>query len=149
MILAYAGMHRLGFDDRIGQVISFDIMLPAVGQGAVAIEVRESDADVLKLTAKLNDAETSSCVTAERAFLRRLEGGCQVPIGAHATVAEGYLTLDGMVGSLDGSIVYRDTSGCETDQAEDIGTRLAEMLIARGAVKLLEAARGDAAEAAV
>jgi hydroxymethylbilane synthase len=86
MILAYAGVHRLGFGERVSQLIPFEIMLPAVGQGAVAVEVRDTDSEILEICSELDDEETRSCVTAERAFLRRLEGGCQVPIGAHATL---------------------------------------------------------------
>ena len=145
MILAFAGVHRLGLGDRISQSIPFNIMLPAVGQGAVAIEVRESDAEVLELTAKLNDDATHTCVLAERAFLRRLEGGCQVPIGAHAIVTDEQLTLDGLVGSLDGSVQYRETISGTPAEAETLGIRLAEILIEQGAAKLLDETRAEAA----
>src|SRR5207253_2238303 len=103
LILAYAGLHRLGLKDNVGLLIPFNMMLPAVGQGAIAVEVRSDDEMVSKMTAALDDGPTRICITAERAFLRRLEGGCQVPIGAIATLQNHKLRLEGMVGSLDGS----------------------------------------------
>lgn len=148
MILAYAGMHRLGFGERISQLIPFDIMLPAVGQGAVAIEVRDSDTEVLEIIARLNDVSTRTCITAERAFLRRLEGGCQVPIGAHATLDGNELTLEGMVGSLDGTVVFRASATGLAADAENIGIGLAESLIHQGAAEVLDTARADAENSA-
>ncbi len=145
LVLAYAGIHRLGFGDRISQMIPFEIMLPAVGQGAVAVEVRDSDAEVLELAAALTDAVTHTGVTAERAFLRRLEGGCQVPIGAHAASVDGLLTLEGVVASLDGTVVIREKATSPDAEAESLGTRLAEILIERGAAKLIETSRAEAA----
>ena len=144
MLFRSAGVHRLGLGNRISQTIPFNIMLPAVGQGAVAIEVRESDAEVLELAAKLDHEITRTCITAERAFLRRLEGGCQVPIGAHAVLSEDQITLDGLVGSLDGSVMFRETISGTPEEAEVLGTRLAEILIEQGAAKLLDAARAEA-----
>ena len=144
LILAYAGLHRLGLDERISQVIPFDIMLPAVGQGAVAVEVRDRDDDVRDLTASLDDTPTRQCITSERAFLRRLEGGCQVPIGAHAALEDGQIHLEGMVGSLDGTVVYREKISGPSAEAESLGTRLAESLIAQGAANLLDATRAEA-----
>lgn len=152
MVLAYAGIHRLGLGERISQIIPFDTMLPAVGQGAVAIEVRADDGEVLELAAKLNDESTHRCIVAERAFLRRLEGGCQVPIGAHATIDGGQVKLEGMVGSLDGSVVFRESLNGAVSDAENIGIKLAESLIGKGAVELLDATRAEveaSAEAAV
>ena len=105
LILAYAGIFRLGLEKSVSQLIPFSVMLPAVGQGAVAVEIREGDGEVLDLAAKLESGPTRVCVTAERSFLRRLEGGCQVPIGAYATIDSGNLHLEGMVGSLDGSVI--------------------------------------------
>ena len=144
LILAYAGLHRLGLDERISQVIPFDIMLPAVGQGAVAVEVRDRDDDVRDLTVSLDDTPTRQCITSERAFLRRLEGGCQVPIGAHAALEDGQIHLEGMVGSLDGTVVYREKISGPSAEAESLGTRLAESLIAQGAANLLDATRAEA-----
>ena len=144
LILAYAGLHRLGLDERISQIIPFDIMLPAVGQGAVAVEVRDRDEDLRDLTASLDDTPTRQCITSERAFLRRLEGGCQVPIGAHAALKDGNIHLEGMVGSLDGTVVYREKISGPSAEAESLGTRLAESLIAQGAANLLDATRAEA-----
>jgi hydroxymethylbilane synthase len=144
MILAYAGVHRLGLDERISELIGFDVMLPAVGQGAVAIEVREHDADVLEIVRALDHRETRYCITAERAFLRTLEGGCQVPIGAHATFDSGQLTLHGFVGSLDGTTTFRDQIKGNADEATALGNQLAERLISNGAADLLEQARDEA-----
>jgi hydroxymethylbilane synthase len=118
-------------------------MLPAVGQGAVAIEVRDSDEGVLEVVRALEHRETRYCITAERAFLRRLEGGCQVPIGAHAAFDSGRITLRGFVGSLDGTVTYRDEIAGGADEADAIGIRLAESSISQGAANLLEQARAD------
>jgi hydroxymethylbilane synthase len=144
MVLAFAGVHRLGFDERISELIGFDVMLPAVGQGAVAVEVRDSDEDVLTVVRALEHRETRYCITAERSFLRTLEGGCQVPIGAHAVFDSGQLTLYGFVGSLDGTSVFRDSIVGGADEASTLGKRMAERLIARGAADLLAEARVQA-----
>jgi hydroxymethylbilane synthase len=144
MILAFAGVHRLGFDERISELIGVEIMLPAVGQGAVAVEVRNSDEEVHKVVRALEDRETRYCITAERAFLRKLEGGCQVPIGGHAVFDSGQITLQGYVGSLDGTAAFRDSAVGEADKADELGHQLAERLISVGAADLLAEARVDA-----
>jgi hydroxymethylbilane synthase len=147
MILAYAGVHRLGLDAHIAQVIPFEIMLPAVSQGVMAIEIRGGDDATRAILEPLNDLTTLACVTAERAFLRRLEGGCQVPIGAHATLRDGHLELEGMVGNLDGTVQLRERlAGAATD-AETLGRTLAETLIGRGADRLLDETRETAEKA--
>ncbi len=143
MILAYAGLHRLGLEEKISQLIPFDLMLPAVGQGAVAVEVRDSDEKVLEMTARLDDEPTRICITAERAFLRRLEGGCQVPIGALAILENGRIRLDGIVGSLDGSVVFREHVEGNASDAEILGTHLAGILIDKGADNLLSESRAE------
>lgn len=141
MILAFAGVHRLKLDAHISQVIPFEIMLPAVGQGAMAIEIREDDAELKEILKNLNDAETEICVTAERAFLRSLEGGCQVPIGANAAIENGEIHLEGIVGNLNGSVNLRDKIiGAEND-AENLGELLADILIRMGANEILEKTR--------
>ena len=145
MILAYAGVYRLGLGDRVNQLIPFDIMLPAVGQGAVAIEIRGDDHRTADAVAKLNHQPTRICITAERAFLRRLEGGCQVPIGAHAVLDGDNVTLEGMVGSLDGAVVFREQIAGTDGDADSLGTRLADSLIKKGARELLEDSREQAA----
>jgi porphobilinogen deaminase len=141
LILAYAGVHRLGLDEKIRQKIPFEIMLPAVGQGAMAVEIRTDDIRVSEIVSTLDDAETRYCITAERAFLRRLEGGCQVPIGALAQAEDNQLHLDGIVGNLDGSKNLRGQLSGDVNEAEGLGTRLAEALIERGAGEILEEVR--------
>jgi len=141
MILAYAGVHRLGLDSRIRQVIPFGIMLPAVGQGAMAVEIRADDAKVREIVSVLDDPETRNCVTAERAFLRRLEGGCQVPIGAMARVEGDRIYLEGVVGSLDGDKNLRDGITGDIADADALGTRLAEQMLEKGAAEILEEGR--------
>lgn len=148
MILAFAGVHRLGLDEHITELVTFDVMLPAVGQGAVAIETRSDDTDVEELTKRIDHAETRHAVTAERAFLRTLEGGCQVPIGALARVDGEKVMLEGFVGSLDGTGSFRDELAGTIDNAEEIGVNLAERLIEKGAAGLLEAARTEAEDRA-
>jgi hydroxymethylbilane synthase len=141
MILAYAGVHRLNLDAHIAQIIPFEIMLPAVGQGAMAVEIRNDDAELKEFLQILNDTETETCVTAERAFLRTLEGGCQVPIGANATIGNNEIYLEGMVGNLNGSINWREKIVGVVGDAEGLGKSLAQSLIAKGANELLEKTR--------
>jgi hydroxymethylbilane synthase len=141
MILAFAGVHRLNLDAHISQIIPFEIMLPAVGQGAMAVEIRSEDIELKELLKVLNDKETETCITAERTFLRTLEGGCQVPIGANATIENGEIHLEGMVGNLNGSINWRETIVGASGDAGNLGKRLAQILIAKGANELLEKTR--------
>lgn len=145
MILAYAGVIRLGLGERVSQLVPFEIMLPAVGQGAVAIESRGNDSRTASVVEKLDHLPTHICITAERAFLRRLEGGCQVPIGAHARLDAETLTLEGMVGSLDGKVIFREQISGNPESAGSLGTELAEALIELGARELLDGAREQAA----
>lgn len=147
MILAYAGVHRLGLDEHITQIIPTEILLPAVGQGVMAVEIREEDAEVAAMLEKLNNPETNACITAERAFLRRLEGGCQVPIGANAVLENDEIILRGFVGSLDGVKVIRDSIKGAKDSAENLGTELAEKCLDAGALEILGKARNAAADA--
>ena len=144
MILAFAGVHRLKLDEHIAQVIPFEIMLPAVGQGAMAIETRESDPEVKEILQFFGDEETRLCTTAERAFLRALEGGCQVPIGAHAVIENYEIHLEGFVGSLDGKLSLRERSAGAKSEAENLGTNLAQVMIEKGASKILEQTREKA-----
>ncbi len=143
IILAFAGLRRLTLEGRVSEIISPDLMLPAVGQGAVAIEVREADAEILEIVKRIDHSETRMCVDAERAFLRRLEGGCKVPIGALATLREDTIELQGMVGELDGSTVIRDTVLGPYRSPEAIGVNLAEKLIRKGAGRLLNKVRRE------
>ena len=143
MILAYAGIHRLGLDEHIANVISVREMIPAVGQGAIAVEARADDREIRDLANKINDTDTELCITAERAFLRELEGGCQVPIGGHAVRVDGGVRLDGFVGSLDGSRAIRESTTGVPDDAKSIGQRLAAICIERGASEILREARSE------
>ena len=138
LILASAGLIRLGLQNRISAAIPPTEILPAVGQGAIAIETRADDEIALTATAKLNHLQTELACRAERAFLRGLGGGCQLPIAGHAVVEGDVLKLEGLVAAPDGSKILRDNSSGNTDQAEKIGSVLAQQLIARGAGKLLD-----------
>jgi hydroxymethylbilane synthase len=144
MILAYAGMHRLGFDDQISQIIPFETMLPAAGQGAIAVESRCGDNRFGEIIKALDHGETRACVTAERSFLRMLEGGCQVPIGANARSVDGDLVLDAFVGSLDGSACVREWKQGRPDDAAAIGHELASRMLGSGAGDILNLARAEA-----
>lgn len=137
LILACAGLRRLGLEKRITAALPTDEMLPAVGQGALAIEVRADDVDAIANCEKLNDAATEAATDAERALLRRLGGGCQLPIAAHAMVDNQSLTLDGLVAAVDGSKIVRASISGHLREAEKIGHRLAEELLASGASELL------------
>jgi hydroxymethylbilane synthase len=137
ILLAAAGLKRLGFDHRIRTRLEPELSLPAVGQGAIAIECREGDAEVMALIAGLGHADTSIRVRAERAFNRRLEGGCQVPLAAHALLDGDELHLRGLVGAVDGSRILRAEIRGSRDQGEALGVALAEDLLAQGAGELL------------
>jgi len=139
IILAAAGLLRLGFAERIAGYLPVDQSLPANGQGAVGIECRTSDQRVQALLAPLEHGITRNCVLAERAMNRRLQGGCQVPIGAFATQHGEQITLRGLVGSLDGSEIIRDQVQGPASSAEALGQQLAERLLAAGAGKILTA----------
>jgi hydroxymethylbilane synthase len=137
VILAAAGLGRLGLADRITALIPTETMMPAVGQGALAIEVRADDHKTLKLLQSLDDQATRSCCTAERALLRELGGGCQLPIAAHATFTSGRLRLDGMVASPEGTRSIRDHTSGPSEEAEALGNQLAKKLLENGARDLL------------
>ncbi|SFI27628.1 hydroxymethylbilane synthase [Selenomonas ruminantium] len=138
IILAVAGLKRLGFGERITDVLPKSIVLPAVGQGALAIETRADDAEIRALIDFLNDDETVRCATAERAFLGRVEGGCQVPVGVYATPAEaGQLQVEAVIASLDGSKLYRDKITGQAADAEFLGRQLADMLLAKGGLEIM------------
>jgi hydroxymethylbilane synthase len=135
VILAAAGLKRLGYGDRITEMLPIELSLPAIGQGALGIETREGDAATDAIVAHLDHPGTHRTVAAERAFLRRLEGGCQVPIAAHGTFEGTRLKLEGMVGSVDGRRLVR--SALVGDDPESLGVRLAEELLDRGAREIL------------
>ncbi|MEK7308571.1 MAG: hydroxymethylbilane synthase [Nitrospirota bacterium] len=157
IIVAAAGVKRLGLVQRITETLGADISLPAIGQGAVGIECRINDEFINKMLEPLNHPETAVCVCAERAFLRKLEGGCQVPIAGHARlISQGsgvrgqktksgcelltdncQLIIDGLVGSISGDRIIKDSIEGNPDKAEQLGIKLAEMLISEGAGKIL------------
>nr|WP_286945328.1 hydroxymethylbilane synthase [Pseudomonas sp. UBA6718] len=143
IILAAAGLIRLGFEARIRASISVDDSLPAGGQGAVGIECRTADAEIHALLAPLHHAETAARVTAERALNKRLNGGCQVPIACYALLEGEQLWLRGLVGQPDGGLLLR-AEGRGSD-AEALGVQVAEQLLAQGAEAILKAVYGEAA----
>ena len=139
IILASAGLIRLGLADRIASFIDVEQSLPAAGQGAVGIECRTDDAQVQALLAPLADAETTYCVRAERAMNNHLQGGCQVPIGGYAVLQQGQLYLRALVGDIDGSRIIRAEGKSAVENAEVLGVKIAEQLLAQGADKILQA----------
>ncbi|CUU52333.1 putative porphobilinogen deaminase [Actinobacillus pleuropneumoniae] len=137
IILASAGLIRLGMPERIRSFISVEQSLPAAGQGAVGIETRVDDERVLNYLATLNHNPTACCVIAERAMNTRLQGGCQVPIGGFATLNGNEITLNALVGALDGSNIIRASGVADRENAEQLGISVAEQLLAQGADKIL------------
>lgn len=143
IILASAGLIRLGMQDRIRMPLPPEVSLPAVGQGAVGIECRNDDGELIELLAALNHHETQTRVAAERAMNERLEGGCQVPIGSYATLDSDALTLTGMVGKTDGSTLLFASATGPASNAASIGVEVAEALLAQGAGEILSALQQD------
>jgi hydroxymethylbilane synthase len=138
LVLAAAGVHRLGLRDRITEYFSPDAMCPAVGQGALAIEIRQGDERTERAVRPLDHVPTHQAVRAERALLRHLGGGCQVPIAAHAVATGGQLNLVGLVASLDGSLVKRAAAAGTIEDPEGLGVRVATHLLQQGARAILE-----------
>lgn len=139
IILAAAGLERLGMSDRIHEIIPAEISLHAVGQGALGIECREGDKEILKIIKVIEDPDTRDCTLAERSFLRVLEGGCQIPIGVNSHIEGDQLTLIGMVASLDGKQLIKDSVTGDRQNPEAIGSQLAEKLKEQGAGEILAA----------
>ena len=139
IILASAGLKRLGLAERIRHTLTPDISLPAVGQGALGLECREDDQVVLDYILPLMHEQTDVCVRAERAFNAYLEGGCQVPIAGYATLQNGHIHLEGRVGSVDGAILLQATQTGAMTEAEQLGVALAKDLVSQGADELLKA----------
>ncbi len=144
IIVAAAGVKRLGMAERITEILDPTISLPAIGQGAVGIECRKDDDSVNELIRPLNHPETSVCVLAERAFNRKLEGGCQIPLAAHARLlsplntSDSQLYIEGLVGSIRGDNVISGSIQGRPELAEELGTLLAEDLLSRGAKEILD-----------
>ncbi len=137
IILAAVGLKRLGLQERIKQYIDTDLILPAVGQGAVGIETRINDETILQLLAPLDDKNSRICIQAERAMNQALQGGCQVPIACQSLLTNNLLTLTGLVGSLDGSTIIKVSVTGAAIEAESLGEKLAAKLLAKGADKIL------------
>lgn len=137
IVLAAAGLRRLGYGDQITEYLNHELMLPAVGQGALAIETRDADENVEKIVGELNHEATSLACAAERAFLKGLGGGCLVPIAAFASIQNETLALDGLVASTDGKSILRERQSGAAENAVEIGVHLANVLLSRGADKIL------------
>ena len=138
IILACAGLIRLKFEDRIKQQIPAEQSLPSVGQGAVGIEIRENDQEILDLIAPLIDTETSYRITCERAMNARLEGGCSVPIAGFSTIENNQITLTGLVGNVDTGVILKEHVSGHIDESEQLGVALADKLISLGAKDILK-----------
>ncbi|MEW6719963.1 MAG: hydroxymethylbilane synthase [Thermodesulfobacteriota bacterium] len=138
IVLAAAGLRRLGWDGKIRQYLPASVSIPAIGQGALGIEIRTADGRTRSAVAFLDDPDTSLAVRAERGFLKRLEGGCQVPIAAHAERNGSGIRIDGLVGRPDGTEILRASRTGSVDDPEAIGVALAEELLARGGRQILD-----------
>lgn len=145
IILAAAGLIRLGFEERIRSSISAEDSLPAGGQGAVGIECRTADSEIHALLAPLHHRDTALRVTAERALNKHLNGGCQVPIACYAVLEGEQIWLRGLVGQPDGGLLLRAENRAPLAQAEQLGVQVAEALLAQGAAAILQAVYGEAA----
>ena len=143
IILAAAGVKRLGLAENVSEYIAPEISLPAIGQGALGIECRVDDRELNDLIGFFNHADTRTCVTGERALLRRLEGGCQVPIACYGEMKNGDLHLTGLVGSVDGKRIIKDAIEGAPDKAEKLGVTLAEKLLSQGADVILREVYGN------
>ena len=144
IVLASAGLTRLGLQERITQALTFDTSLPAVGQGIIGIECRELDERSRSLVKALEHASARQCCEAERAFAQRLQGSCQSPIAGYACIDAGELLLRGVIGSPDGQTMYRDSISGPASQYRELGVKLAERMLQAGAAELLDQQRGGA-----
>jgi hydroxymethylbilane synthase len=138
IILAYAGVKRLGLAERITEIISTEISLPAIGQGALGIETRMDDEEVEKKIRFLNDPPSAIAISVERAFLKKLGGGCQVPIAAFGQIVGPNLQIDGVVGTIDGKRFIRHHVEGPIEEAESLGIELANVLLNKGADEILK-----------
>jgi hydroxymethylbilane synthase len=143
IVLAASGLLRMGWEDKITHYLDPVNSLPAVGQGALAIETRAGDERIKEILTAINDPVTTRLVTAERSFLARLDGNCKVPIGAYAQLESGKMLLTGMVGRTDGTKLIREQLTGELDQATELGNKLADKLIKQGAKDILAEAREE------
>lgn len=155
IILAYAGIHRLGWDHRVKEKIDFDTCLPAVGQGAIGMQIRENDQSTISALNKINDIETFFCVSIERTFLHALEGGCQIPIGCQVYFSNNNLVIEGVVASQDGTKylnekvnypftkenIMKMEKNIQLNKALEIGGNMAQMFINKGALDIIRGVR--------
>ncbi|MDI6712527.1 MAG: hydroxymethylbilane synthase [Anaerosomatales bacterium] len=142
VILAAAGITRMGWADRITHYVEPEQMISAVGQGAIGVEIREDDEEMRHVMERIGHPETMECVTAERVVMRRLEGGCQVPIGAYARIEGATMVMDAMVGSLDGSTIVRRRVEGPAEDPVGLGERMVRELLDGGAGEILASIRG-------
>ena len=143
IVLAYAGVKRLGYADRISEELPFHRVLPSAGQGSIAVEARETDKETLALLQHINHAESEVLVKTERAFLKEMQGGCQVPIACLARLQDDHIIFDGLAASINGDRVYRGCEEGNRDQAIKIGRDLARQLLSEGAGSVLEEIRRE------
>lgn len=143
VVLACAGIRRLGRQDVISDILGTDVVMPAVGQGALCIQIREGDSATEELLGPLHHEETSRAIRAERTLMAALEGGCQVPVGGHAKMEMGALNLRGVVASVDGSRIVQAEDTGDPAEPEELGQRVAGRLIAMGAKEILDEIRGS------
>lgn len=141
MLLAKAGVTRLGWDEIISEILPPTVILPAVGQGALGIEIRESDRELHRLIQPLSHRETAFATRGERALLRHLEGGCQIPIGTYGRIEHSQFVMDAMVGSLDGKRIIRGSTKGKQELSEELGISLAKELLEKGAKEILDEIR--------
>ena len=139
ILLAKAGLDRLGLSQRIAETLSPEVCLPAVGQGAIAVEARLKDAEVASMVGALDDAETRTAIIAERALLAAMQGGCQVPLGAWARMERGELIMEAVVCSVDGVQYIKERATGATENAAQVGEQLARQLLDAGAMEILQA----------
>jgi hydroxymethylbilane synthase len=141
IIVAYAGLRRMDYKGQISQIIPFDIMLPAVGQGSLCIEIRKDDSKINKIVLGIDDGQTRATVEAERALLAKLQGGCQIPIGAYAEIKKNDLHIEAVICTLDGDHTIKDRHSGPVSQASKIGDELAQRMLDNGGRKILNEIR--------
>lgn len=138
IILAKAGLLRLGYHNRIKETLDYNLCLPAVGQGALAIEICDNNEEIKRLISPLNDEDTYYCAMCERSFLSVIEGGCQVPVGVYAQIVDDNIVVTGAVASLDGTVLYKESMTDEKTRGKILGEQLAHKLLKKGGLKILQ-----------
>jgi hydroxymethylbilane synthase len=143
MIMAAAGLQRLGLEEYITEILEPSTFIPAVAQGAIAMQSRENDPEIYNILSKLNHIETMNCILAERKFLNTLQGGCQVPVGCYSEINGNEITLTGFVASVDGTNYLKESKSGTIDNSVILGSELANTLIELGGDKILEEIRNS------